>query len=37
VRSLCSIPIQDPSQVELLLWTREKTGWRIVAWAVEVP
>ena len=21
----------------LLLWTKEKTGWRIVAWAVDVP
>ena len=28
---------EEESPALLLLWTREKTGWRIVAWAVEVP
>jgi len=28
---------EEESPALMLLWTREKTGWRIVAWAVEVP
>jgi len=28
---------EEESPALLLLWTREKDRWRIVAWAVEVP
>jgi len=28
---------EEESPALMLLWTREKTGWRIAAWAVEVP
>ena len=28
---------EEDSPALLLLWTREQTGWGIVAWAVEVP
>jgi hypothetical protein len=28
---------EEESPALLLLWTREKAGWKIVAWAVEVP
>jgi hypothetical protein len=28
---------EEESPALLLLWTKEKIGWRIVAWAVEVP
>jgi hypothetical protein len=28
---------EEQSPALLLLWTREKEGWKIVAWAVEVP
>ncbi len=27
----------EQSPALLLLWTKEKTGWKVVAWAVEVP
>ena len=28
---------EEQSPALLLLWTKEQTGWKIVAWAVEVP
>ena len=28
---------EEESPALLLLWTKEKAGWRIVAWAVELP
>jgi hypothetical protein len=28
---------EEESPALLLLWTKEKAGWRVVAWAVEVP
>jgi hypothetical protein len=28
---------EEESPALLLLWTKERVGWRIVAWAVEVP
>jgi hypothetical protein len=28
---------EEQSPALLLLWTKEKEGWRVVAWAVEVP
>ncbi len=28
---------EEQSPALLLLWTREKAGWKVVAWAVEVP
>jgi len=28
---------EEQSPALLLLWTRENAGWRIVAWAVELP
>ena len=28
---------EEESPALMLLWTREKTGWRIAAWAVEGP
>jgi hypothetical protein len=28
---------EEESPALLLLWTKEKVGWRVVAWAVEVP
>ena len=28
---------QEESPALLLLWTREKDHWKVVAWAVEVP
>jgi hypothetical protein len=30
-------PLDVEAPALLLLWTSEKTGWRIVAWGVEVP
>lgn len=28
---------EEQSSALLLLWTKEKAGWRVIAWAVEVP
>jgi hypothetical protein len=28
---------EEQSPALLLLWTREETNWKIVAWAVELP
>ena len=28
---------EEESPARLLLWTREKDQWKVVAWAVEVP
>ncbi len=28
---------EGQSPALLLLWTKEKAGWKVVAWAVEVP
>ena len=28
---------EEESPALLLLWTKEKAGWKIVAWALEVP
>jgi hypothetical protein len=28
---------EEQSSALLLLWTTEKAGWRVIAWAVEVP
>jgi len=28
---------EEQSPALLLLWTKEKSGWKVVAWAVEVP
>jgi hypothetical protein len=28
---------EEQSEALLLLWTKENAGWRVVAWAVEVP
>jgi hypothetical protein len=28
---------EEESPALLLLWTREKDQWKVVAWAVEVP
>jgi hypothetical protein len=28
---------EEQSPALLLLWTREETGWKVVAWAVELP
>jgi hypothetical protein len=28
---------EEESPAFLLLWTKEKAGWKIVAWAVEIP
>jgi hypothetical protein len=28
---------EEQSPALLLLWTKEKAGWKVVAWAVEVP
>jgi hypothetical protein len=28
---------EEESPALLLLWTKEKAGWKVVAWAVELP
>jgi hypothetical protein len=28
---------EEQSPALLLLWTKEKSGWKVVAWAVELP
>jgi hypothetical protein len=28
---------EEQSPALLLLWTKEQFGWRVIAWAVEVP
>lgn len=28
---------EEQSPALLLLWTKEQPGWKVVAWAVEVP